>query len=300
MEQFQILWVAKSQTAPGNGVKAHTHPYYHMLYIQNGACRVEVGGDTHVLSQGWCILIPPDTEHSFSNEDPVSLDYLEIKFVMERSVTLRVSDSPLAGSLFQQIVREYPALGALADKPAAAYLSALLCALTQKERLEETERFRYVDAASFGELTRNIVRYLEEHYQQELRLDDIAHSMGYNKSYLCVAFKKDAGFTILDCLNTIRIRRAAELIVYSDHSLAQVADMCGFTSVSHFNRVFAKYVGITPGQCRRAYPAGILFGDRDLSDSAQKRSDRFVYSALAHKTITPQMIRELDLNEKSE
>lgn len=298
MEQLQILWVAKSQTAPHNGVKAHTHPYYHMLYIQNGTCRVEADGDTYVLPQGWSILIPPDVEHSFSNETAVHLDYLEIKFAMERSVAVRISDSSLVGNLFQQVVQEYPVLGALADKPAAAYLSALLYAMTHKDRLEETDRFRYIDAAAFGELTRSIIRYLEEHYQEELRLDDIALSMGYNKSYLCVAFKKDAGFTILDCLNTIRIRRAAELIVYSDHSLAQVAEMCGFTSVSHFNRVFVKHVGITPGQCRRAYPAGILFGKRDTSEPEQNPSNRFVYSALAHKTIDPQMIRNLDLNEK--
>jgi AraC-like DNA-binding protein len=109
-----------------------------------------------------------------------------------------------------------------------------------------------------------------------------------------VAFKKDTGFTILDCLNTIRIRRAAELIVYSDHGFAQVADMCGFTSVTHFNRVFLKYVGITPGQCRRAYPANILFG---TGDGSANPSNRFMYSVLAHKTITPKMIRDLGTSE---
>ncbi len=294
MEQLQILWVAKSCATSQSGVKAHTHLYYHMLYIESGICNMIAGGQCYTLRQGQCILIPPNTEHSYSNEASATMYYQEIKFTTNKDVPLRVSDSVLVSSLFQQVVREYPLLGRLADKPVAAYMSALLYALTEQDRLDEAGSFQYVDASAFGELARSVILYLEEHYQDDLRLDDIAEAVGHNKSYLCVAFKKDTGFTILDCLNTIRIRRAAELIVYSDHSFAQVADMCGFASASHFNRVFLKHVGITPGQCRRAYPVGVLFG---TEEKPENRSTRFMYSVLAHKTITPKMIRELDTAE---
>ena len=297
MEQLQILWVARSCVTPQSGVKAHTHPYYHMIYIENGICSITAGDQHFALEQGQCILIPPNTEHSYSNEKTVTIDYQEIKFFTNKSIPLHISDSILVGSLFQQIVREYPLLGRLADKSAAVYMSALLCALTEKNRLDEAVSFQYVDASAFGELARKVTLYLEAHYQEDLLLDDIAEVLGHNKSYLCVAFKKDTGITILDCLNTIRIRRAAELIVYSDHSFAQVADMCGFASVSHFNRVFLKYVGITPGQCRRAYPADVLFGP---AEKPGNRSNQFMYSVLAHKTITPKMIRDLSLSEKDE
>ena len=282
MEQLQILWVARSCVTPQSGVKAHTHPYYHMIYIENGICSMVADGQHYTLEPGQCILIPPETEHSYSNERAVTIDYQEIKFTTNKSIPLSISDSILVGNLFQQIVQEYPLRGRLADKSAAVYMSALLCALTEKDRLDEAVNFQYVDASAFGELARKVTLYLEAHYQEDLLLDDIAEALGHNKSYLCVAFKKDTGITILDCLNTIRIRRAAELIVYSDHSFAQVADMCGFASASHFNRVFLKYVGITPGLCRRAYPANVLFG---TAEKPENRSTRFMYSVLAHKTI---------------
>lgn len=283
MEQLQILWVAKSYAAAQSGVKPHTHPYYHMLFVENGTCSMVAEGQRYTLERGQCILIPPNTEHSYSNDGSVAMDYQEIKFTTKKAIPLRISDSALVGSLFQQVVREYPLLGRLADKSAAVYMSALLCAITEQDRVDDAAGFQYVDASAFGELARSVIHYLESHYQEDLRLDEIARVVGHNKSHLCVAFKKDTGFTILDCLNTIRIRRAAELIVYSDHGLAQVADMCGFASVSHFNRVFVKYVGITPGQCRRAYPAGILFGIEEKSEDPSKR---FMYSVLAHKTIS--------------
>ena len=123
-------------------------------------------------------------------------------------------------------------------------------------------------------------------------MDSLAQAMNHNKSYLCVAFKKDTQLTILDCLNTIRIRRAAELIVYSEYNLTQVADACGFASVSHFNRVFLKYVGITPGQCRRAYPVDILIHPENSNEI--ERANNFMYSVLAQKLISPQMIKKLD------
>ena len=159
MEQLQILWVARSCITPQSGVKAHTHPYYHMIYIENSVCSMVAGGQNYALEQGQCILIPPNTEHSYSNEQSVTIDYQEIKFSTNKTIPLHMSDSILVGSLFQQIVREYPLLGRLADKSAAVYMSALLCALTEKDRLDEAVNFQYVDASAFGELARNVILY---------------------------------------------------------------------------------------------------------------------------------------------
>lgn len=305
MERPQILWVSRADALPGLEVKKHIHPYFHMFYIAAGSCRMVAGDEVYLLHPGHCLLVPSGREHAYFNDSDAPIDFLEIKFSLPHSVLdtqligkgVRVSDSPLVGLLFEQILKEYSALGSLADDSAAAYLSAILYALDENERSQK-QPFRYVDTSSYSELTQRVVRYLEEHYGEDLSLDKLSAAMDYNKSYLCVAFKKDTHLTILDCLNTIRIRRAAELLVYSEHSLAQVAEMCGFASASNFNRVFLKYVGITPGQCRRAYPANVLSGP-GVTD-APTSTDAFMYSVLAHKTITPEMIRDLDLFESKE
>lgn len=299
MEQLRILWIAKSYTMPKAGVKPHSHPYCHMFLVEEGCCRFTVNKQQYDILPGQCILVPPKMEHGYTNEGDIPVRYLELKFVAGKPMKLITTEDPLAAMLFRRIIQEYPELGSLADKAAASYLAALLSAIVPREQPVSSRRFRYVDGYGYNELAQQVIAYLEKHYREELRLDDIAQHMGYNKSYLCVAFKKDAGFTILDCLNTIRVRRAAELLVYSDQSLQQVADMCGFASVSHFNRVFLKCVGNTPGQCRRAYPVDILFSPKEGTPPAD-RSGRFMYSALAHKTITPEMIRELDILEKAE
>ena len=306
MDSLQILWVARSDLYPGSSVKSHSHPYYHMFYSAQGEFLFTVAGQTYELPEGQCLLVPPETEHGYTHKSGDPGEYLEIKFSLAQGALdnrliragAQVNDSALVSVLFRQILKEYSDLGHLADSSAKAYLTALLHALGEKSRYQkQTKQFRHIDAAGCSELSQKIIHYLESNFSANIYLDTLAQEMGYNKSYLCVAFKKDTHQTILDCLNMIRIRAAAEWIVYGDQSLSRVAELCGFASVSHFNRVFLKYAGITPGQCRRAYPANILFDFPAVTEESRARSNRFMYSVLAQKRITPSMIRKLDALE---
>ncbi len=302
MERVQLLWVAQGHTLPEAGVKSHKHPYYHMLYITAGSGIFVVEGEEFTLSPGQCLLVPREADHAYSNTGDTIMEYLEVKFslpqnTLESSLTKMgtvVTDNSLVGLLIRQILQEYSDLGSLADDAAATYLETILNLLSQNIRYQKKPQSRFIDASEFSELSRRIVRYMESHYAEDFSLDALAESIDYNKSYLCVAFKKDTHMTIWDCLNTIRIRRAAELIVYSDHSIPQVAAQCGFSSVSHFNRVFLKYVGTTPGQCRRAHPGDITFWDPEKAKEQSVIPNRFIYSVLAHKQIPTETAAQVD------
>ena len=306
MDPLQILWVGQSCFQPNAGVKAHTHPYFHMVLILRGQDQFVVAEHPITLNEGQCLIIPPDTEHTFSNTTENNTEHLELKFTITNHAmharVLRVSnqvlENDLANALFKHILHEYATQCNPADDAPAAYLTALLHALTEEDRHQSPRQFTYVDASGCSNLAQRVIRYLEAHYAEDISLDTLAAALGYNKTYLCGVFKKDTDLTILDCLNTIRIRRAAELIVYSDHSLSQVSELCGFSSVSHFNRVFLKYVGATPGQCRRAYPVDILFNENKAPKSNSTGS--FMYSVLARKRFSPQAVRELSTKANEE
>ncbi len=305
MEKPQILWVARANTKPLEGVKKHTHPYYHMMYIVSGKLRLVIEETTYYLNAGNCLLIPRNANHTYFNDGKETAEYMEIKFSLFKSAfdkqlkqNVQISDNELAGKLFEQILKEYSAAGNRADHAAASYLLALLNFLSAEKRYQNKQQFHYVAAYEYSLLSQKIIRYLEAHYNENISLDDLAKAMNRNKSHLCMAFKKDTQLTILECLNTIRIRRAAELVVYSEYNLTQVSEACGFSSVSHFNRVFLKYTGITPGQCRRAYPVDVLIRQENADLSSV--DNHFMYSVLAQKLITPQMIKKFDASEENE
>jgi len=295
MKQVQILWVGRSFTDITGGVKPHTHPYYHMFCTCSGELSMTADGQSYRLQAGTGILIPTGVEHSYVNTGDHTAEYLEIKFTLPSApldaqlsrLDNFVFSDPAAILLAERIVQEYSDMGSLADEAAAGYLLALLHLLTREQRCQKHQRFRYIDAAEYSPLSQQIIRYLENHYAENVTLDELAAILDRSKSHLCITFKKDTRSTIVDCLNLIRIRRAAELITYSDYSLAQVSTMCGFSSVSHFNRVFLKYAGITPGQCRRAYPADVLLNPTRFREIAEThQANRFLYSVLAQRRIS--------------
>ena len=144
-----------------------------------------------------------------------------------------------------------------------------------------------IDTLGYNKLSKRVIAFLTDHYGENLSLDDISAGVGVTKNYLCNAFKLNTNITIVDCLNMIRIRKAAEQIVYSDLPLTQIAQMCGYVSASHFNRVFMRYVGMPPGQCRRAYAY-------DMAGENTRLPGSFISSVLSGKPITQDMIREFE------
>lgn len=296
MEQVQILWVGRSRAKVMAEVKGHSHPYYHLFCISSGELLLSVAGEDIMLQAGQGLVVPENTEHAYVNRSRNETVYLELKFaILSSALNAQMKwmgvcrfDEPAAGLLCEQIVQEYSDLGGQADASAASYLSALIYMLTRVGRYEKRRDFRYIDAENCSPLTQKIVAYLEEHYAENVSLDEMAAALGRGKTNLCVTFKKDTQSTIWNCLNLIRVRRAAELITYGDYSLQQVSTLCGFSSVSHFNRIFVKYVGITPGQCRRAFPADVLMDPARFTGT--DRANRFMYSVLAQKHITMEMM----------
>ena len=298
MKQVQILWVGRFYKSAGDGIRSHSHPFYHMIFIHTGKLTMTAGSKTFPMEAGQCILIPREMSHGYVNSGEETFEGLEIKFSLPSEALDRqhadsdalVCSNELVRMLFEQIVQEYSDSGNKQDEAAAAYLLALLHAMKEESHRSGQTPFRFIDADGYSELSRRTIRYLEEHYDRDVCLDTVANAVGHNKSYLCVAFKKNTQITVNDCLNMIRIRRAAELIAYSDNDLTQIAAMCGFSSVSHFNRVFLKHVGTTPGQCRKAYPSDLPLSPTKRFENLDGRGGRFMYCVLAGKRITPEMI----------
>ena len=86
LDRNQILWVAKNKNAPGSGVKSHSHPYYHMFFLESGDCRFTVDRTPYPLVPGSCLLIPPHAEHSYTTAGTDPIEYLEIKFTFGKSI----------------------------------------------------------------------------------------------------------------------------------------------------------------------------------------------------------------------
>ena len=96
-------------------------------------------------------------------------------------------------------------------------------------------------------LVKEIILYLEDHFAQDLSLDDLSAHFHKTPEYLCSVFKSVTGETIMHYLRRIRIHHAKVLLMESpDTGIKDISRSCGFSSVSYFGRVFRETTGYTP------------------------------------------------------
>ncbi len=299
MKDLQLLWVYSSCMTQGRSVKTHSHDdYYQMLSIIEGELIFCLDDKEYILTPGCTAIIPKGCDHSHRVESDSAAFYYELKFTVfnqSLSHSLSLMENPVfhdefSAELVKRIADEYLKGRSMKQEAAAAMLQALLYHMTTEVRLEGADKPSVIDTTGFTPLSKKVVELLTERYAEDLSLDDISAGVNTTKNYLCNAFKRNTGVTIIDCLNMIRIRKAAELIVYSDMPLAQVAQMCGYVSPSHFNRVFMRYVGIPPGQCRRAFSFDVIMKNENYGRFA----GTFMYNVVADKSISASMINTFE------
>lgn len=95
-----------------------------------------------------------------------------------------------------------------------------------------------------------VIQYIDTHYQQDISLIDISRRMNLHPNYLCRLFKKATGKTIMDYLNFVRVCNA-EALLKAGRSVAEVSDLTGFSSQSHFSKVFKKYHLFSPSEYKK-------------------------------------------------
>ncbi|QGQ99807.1 helix-turn-helix domain-containing protein [Paenibacillus psychroresistens] len=87
--------------------------------------------------------------------------------------------------------------------------------------------------------------YMDKHYADNIKIDDMARLSGLNASSFSRLFKKSIGMLPSDYLTHVRIERAKEMLQYSK-GMREVSQNTGFCDEYYFSRIFKKVVGIPP------------------------------------------------------
>jgi AraC family transcriptional regulator len=98
---------------------------------------------------------------------------------------------------------------------------------------------------------RRITDYVEAHLAEPVRIAALAELVGVSPGYFHRAFRATTGHTPLDFVNERRIQRAKAHLDTGDDSMATIALKVGFTSPSHFTRIFRHVTGINPSRYRK-------------------------------------------------
>lgn len=95
------------------------------------------------------------------------------------------------------------------------------------------------------------LQYMQENYQEQLKLNDIADAAYISRSELCRSFQRTLHMTPMEFLMQYRIRQSTVLLKNMDLRISDISEMTGFSSPSHFGSYFHRYMGCTPREYRR-------------------------------------------------
>lgn len=93
---------------------------------------------------------------------------------------------------------------------------------------------------------RKLLQYVDEHYNEQLQLRNLAEMFFLNMSYCSELFKKVTGKNFSEYLTIIRMEAAMEMLQIGNETVSQVAEKTGFSDSYYFGKVFKKYFGISP------------------------------------------------------
>lgn len=100
---------------------------------------------------------------------------------------------------------------------------------------------------------RLVLSILHERYAGDLDVEELAAVVGLSRSRLEHLFRAEAGETIGNVVRSLRLRRAAELLVTTFLSVKEIRAAAGWQDASHFVRSFRRAYALSPSDYRQRY-----------------------------------------------
>lgn len=255
-----------SCTLTACGYSIHTKPYasrrllphYLIRFQAEGTSRISVNGQMQEYTSGDLMIAGPgdsyilETGQIYGQKFPRCADYYMACTVdkpigwlqgdFRRKLHLGLDESFL--NLFKNLVHECRRLRDQ-DSEMQDYLVRLLLLSVRRSLYPHSPPHPVSRAAA------RMKGYMEAHSGQPLTLKDIAAYGGLGISRASELFKEAYGCSVMDYAILMRLNNAREHILYDTISLEEAAFACGFTSYTHFSRMFRKRYGMSPSEYRQ-------------------------------------------------
>lgn len=100
------------------------------------------------------------------------------------------------------------------------------------------------------------IAFVEQNFQNDISVKDIAAACGLNRSYFGKLFRKSMGKSPQEFLISYRMTKAAELLKLTDLSIADIGNVVGYPNQLHFSRAFKNVYQVSPRQWRNDHGGG--------------------------------------------
>ena len=245
--------------------KLHYHPEYQISLIVAGSGTCSIGGFNDEFQPDDIYMIGSNVPHVFDDDA-----HIISVFFRDRTLGdyfLRLPEMAAIRQFLEEASQSFKLQGALAARlksyifelpklTGASRIIHLLEILNQMTLSAEKRMISQAtahDAYSYTAIYRRMKKvfgYLADNFDQPISLDDAASSVHLSRYAFSRYFKKITNKSFVNYLNELRVRAACRFLLRTDYTITQISYLCGFNTLSNFNRQFKKLMRCTPSEYR--------------------------------------------------
>lgn len=256
-----VYFCGKENCEPGHAFGPAVRPHYLLHVILEGRGSYHKDGTAYDLRKGDAFLIPPmessyyqaDTENPWSYAW-VGFDGKNCKELLSQTVfsdsfvflNKNPENTDRLLSCMETLVNSFQESHGNQLNPLGNFFLLLSCMQTVSVCKKEDYSHQYFQKAR---------EYIDNNYSYDIRISDIAHHIGIDRTYLYKVFMEQVNLSPKQYLLQHRIRAAAQMLCSSSYTITEIAFSCGFKDAPAFCNYFKKYIGSTPKSFRKNYKA---------------------------------------------
>ena len=249
-----------------HNVEIHSHEYYEFYFFLEGEVTMFYSDSSHRMKNGDMVIIPPGMQHHVQIHDP-AVPYRRVVFWITKSflsklsvhskeflfLTGKADDSGFAWHFnevtFNTVQRKifHVIEEIFSDRFGRRMAVALgindLLLFLNRTVYESLHPERY--GKSEKKLDRNLIRYIEEHINEDLRLDTLSELFFVSKYHISHLFKDKMGISLHQYILKKRLAMSKDALI-NGRKPSEVFREYGFSDYSVFYRAFVKEFGLSP------------------------------------------------------
>ncbi|MBW7477262.1 AraC family transcriptional regulator [Paenibacillus oenotherae] len=274
-DEFPLQFVYRDTKSPQSELPEHVHDWNEIVYVYSGRGTFFIDSLFFEMRAGDIFLLPGDTIHHAvpdkSNPVTSSVVYFGRKLIPELSlgesfslpalfdnirqsgqyrVTLNEADRASFMNGIERIHEEVQSRQQGNHFAIRLILHQLLLELSRSQQLDFEEMRSPAQGSPYPWLQETLL-YIDTNPELPLTLSLLAKRALVSREHLSRVFKDMTGMKLTDYIHAKKILHAKQLLIHTTASIEEIAERCGFETLTHFHRVFKKRMEMTPAVFRK-------------------------------------------------
>lgn len=228
------------------------HSYWELTYVDKGELLTTIDGVSYHLKQGDLIFYAPMQFHTQSTFEKISSSYLTINFKMNfnhadllcnKIFSLKRDSYFIVTRLIEELSND----NLYSNDLSLCYLKQLIIQMLRLDNSHfHSKPTTHMQQTYENELLNDILLYIDDNIYEKISVSTLCDHFCISTSMLHSLFRKNMNNTAKNYINELKLSKSKELIRNSTHTLSEISEMLGFSSIHYFSKKFKLYFNISP------------------------------------------------------